>query len=113
MRAQVKTISWLVAFIVKTYVARNCKKFHQSAYLIQKLHKMRDEWTMIYTIHLTVMLNSELREFCVMKENDVSSLTSSDIDINLALPESLKILNWKTRSLDNKNTMKSFASLIR
>jgi hypothetical protein len=29
VRAQVKTISWLVAFIVKTYVARNCKKFHQ------------------------------------------------------------------------------------
>ncbi len=59
---------------------------------------------LIYTIHLTVMLNSELREFCVMKENHVSSLTS-DIDINLALPESLKILNWKTQKLDNKNTM--------
>ncbi len=58
---------------------------------------MRDERTVIYTIHLTVMLNSELREFCVMKENHVSSLTS-DIDINLALPESLKILNWKTQS---------------
>ena len=84
----------------------------KSAYLIRKLHKMRDEWTVIYTIHLTVMLNSELREFCVMKENHVSSLTS-DIDINLALPESLKILNWKTQSLDNKNMMKSFASLIR
>ena len=68
----------------------------KSAYLIQKLHKMRDEWTVIYTINLTVMLNSELREFCVMKENYVSSLTS-DIDINLALPESLKILNWKRK----------------
>ena len=85
----------------------------KSAYLLQKLHRMRDEWTVICTVYVTEMLNSEPRKFCVMEENHVISLIS-DIDrINLVLPESLKILNWKTQSLDNKNTMKSFAPLIR